>query len=251
MSLENKVALITGASGGIGRAAALEFTKRGARVALSDVLEAEGYETVELVRQAGGEAFFMVADMREESQIKAMVEATISQYGRLDFGINNAARVINPGPLHEMTSETWDTVININLRGVFLCMKYEIPEILKVGGGAIVNVSSLTGTIGFPNMAHYVASKHGVTGLTKAAALDYSRLGIRINSVHPGVIATPMAVGFFGSMEAVYENSVGMHPIGRAGEPEEVARMIAVLCTEDASFVTGAQIAVDGGYTTA
>jgi NAD(P)-dependent dehydrogenase (short-subunit alcohol dehydrogenase family) len=243
---QNKVAIVTGGSFGIGKATAIAFAKEGAKVVVADIIEDDA--TVAAIQSAGGEAMFIPCDVSSEDSVKAMVEKTIGQYGRLDFAFNNAGVEGYSAPTHECTSENWSKTIDINLKGVWLCMKYEIPEMLKQGKGAIVNNASIAGLVGFLNITAYVASKHGVIGLTKNAALEYAKKGIRVNAVCPGVIRTPMIDRFTGKNKEVEKQFENMEPVGRLGEPEEVAAAVTWLCSDAASFVTGHSMAVDGGW---
>ncbi len=243
---QNKVAIITGGSFGIGKATAIAFAKEGAKVVVADIIE-DG-ATLAVIQSAGGEAMFISCDVSSEDSVKAMVEKTIDQYGRLDFAFNNAGVEGYSAPTHECASDNWSKTININLKGVWLCMKYEIPHLLKQGKGAIVNNASIAGLVGFPNIPAYVASKHGVIGLTKNAALEYAKLGIRVNAVCPGVIRTPMVDRFTGKNKEVEKQFENMEPVGRMGEPEEVAAAVTWLCSDASSFVTGHSLTVDGGW---
>ena len=247
-AFEGKVALITGGSSGIGRATALAFAAEGARVALGARREAEGRETVRLVEQQGGEALFVPADVSVPEQVKALVESAVSRWGRLDCAVNNAGVEGTPFvPITDYGIDTWDWVIDINLKGVFLSMKYEVPHLLKQKGSAIVNVSSVAGLIGGPGGSVYYASKHGVIGLTKAVAMEYAAVGLRVNAICPAVIKTAMAERFFKGRENVVDS---LHPMGHAGTPEEAASAILFLCSPQASFITGQALPVDGGVTT-
>ena len=248
-SFQNKVALITGGSSGIGRATALVFAREGAKVIVASRREDESQETVLLVRKAGSEGLFVKTDVSKEADVKTMVEKTIKAYGRLDFAFNNAGIEQLPTPLAEQTEETFHQITNINVKGVWLSMKYEIPQMLKNGGGAIVNMSSVAGLIGFPGVPLYVASKHAVLGLTKSAALEYAKSGIRINAVCPGAIETEMYERLVKENEQVRHQVMAMHPIGRSGRPEEVANAVVWLCSDAASFITGQSLALDGGFT--
>lgn len=247
-TLEGKVALVTGGGSGIGRATALAFAREGAKVVVSDVVPEGGKETVRLIEAAGGMAFFMEADVSSAADAQAMVRTAEEQYGRLDYAFNNAGIEGAQAPTAEVTEDNWDRVISINLKGTWLCMKYEIPVMLKQGGGAIVNTASVAGLVGFPNIAPYTASKGGVVQLTKAAALDYAKQGIRINAVCPGVIRTPMVERFLGGSAEAEAQFTAMEPVGRMGTPEEIAEAVVWLCSDAASFVTGHAMAVDGGF---
>ncbi|WP_276504695.1 SDR family oxidoreductase [Terrimonas pollutisoli] len=243
---ENKVAIVTGASFGIGKATAIAFAKEGAKVVIADIIEDN--TTVSAIQSAGGEAMFIACDVSSEDSVKAMVEKTIAKYGRLDYAFNNAGVEGHAAPTHECTTDNWTKTIDINLKGVWLCMKHEIPHMLKQGKGAIVNNASIAGLVGFPNIPAYVASKHGVIGLTKNAVLEYAKMGIRVNVVCPGVIRTPMIDRFTGKNKEVEKQFETMEPVGRLGEPEEVAAAVIWLCSDASSFVTGHSLTVDGGW---
>ena len=247
--LQDKVALVTGGGSGIGRAAALTFAREGARVAIGDIQAEGGEETARLVRESGGQAVFVQADVTQPEQVAAMVRKTVETYGRLDCAFNNAGVEATQGlvPLLEGTEEEWDRLISINLKGVWLCLKHELPQMLKQGGGAIVNTASVAGLVGCQLSAAYVASKHGVVGLTKAASLDYCAAGIRVNAVCPGVTRTPMVDALIGGSAKVEAQIVAAHPIGRLALPQEIAEAAVWLCSDEASFVTGHAMAVDGG----
>ena len=244
---EEKVALVTGGSSGIGRATAVAFANEGARVVIDDINVEGGEETLRMIKNAGGEAIFFKADISKVAEVEALVQKTIETYGRLDCAFNNAGVGEPLKRVAKTTEDNWDRVMATNLKGVYLCMKYEIPHMLKQKKGAIVNTSSLAGRRGLSGQAAYVASKHGVMGLTKSAALEYATSGIRINAVCPGVTSTPLITHQLKDrpyMEKVY---VDMEPVGRLGKPEEIAAAVLWLCSDEASFVVGSLFAVDGG----
>jgi NAD(P)-dependent dehydrogenase (short-subunit alcohol dehydrogenase family) len=246
--LDGKVALVTGAAKGIGRASALAFAAEGARVVVADVDEDGGPETVSLVQAAGGEATFVRADVSDAGDVQAMVACAVDAFGGLDCAHNNAGVAGGGRPVAEFRDDEWHRAIGIMLTGVYLCMKHEIPSMLERGGGAIVNTASGAGLVGFPGQAAYVAAKHGVLGLTKVAALDYGARGIRVNAVCPGTVRTPMVDTAVRAMPELEEELVRLHPAGRIGEAADVANAAVWLCTDKAAFVLGHALAVDGGY---
>lgn len=248
-TMQNRVAIVTGGGSGIGRATALAMVREDARVVISDVSEAEGESVVKEIKQSGGEALFVKTDVSQSTDVQSLVNKTIEAYGRLDYAVNNAGIGGTLALTADYTELDWNRVIGVNLTGVWLCMKYEIPRILDQGGGAIVNVSSILGWVGFANACAYTSSKHGIIGLTKVAAMEYATNGIRVNAVCPAFIATPMLerAGLTAGSE-MYNAVVALHPIKRLGTPEEVAEMIVWLCSDAASFVTGSAMLIDGGY---
>ena len=246
--LDGKVGLVTGATSGIGRETAVLFAKAGAKVVVSGRRELEGKETVELIRAAGGDGLFVKADVSKASEVEALVQKAVEKFGRLDVAFNNAGIEGVWVPIVRQSEADWDRTIAINLKGVWLCLKYEIRQMLKqAGGGAIVNMASVTGLVGGGGAAAYSASKHGVIGLTKSAALETARSGIRINAVCPGVIETPMEQRLFGA-PAAHKSVIALHPIGRFGRPAEIAEAVVWMCSERASFMTGQSLVLDGGF---
>ena len=245
--LQGKVALVTGGGSGIGRASALTFAREGAKVVISDIVVAGGEETVRMVKAAGGEATFVKADVSKAAEVETLMKKVLETYGRLDCAFNNAGIEGELQQTTECSEQNWDRTLAVNLKGVWLCMKYEIPAMLKQGSGAIVNTSSVAGLVGFQGLPAYVASKHGVAGLTKTAALEYAKSGIRVNAVCPGVINTPMVERLFSGQPHWGEAVQAMEPVARMGKPEEIAEAVVWLCSDAASFVTGLAMAVDGG----
>jgi len=247
---EGKVALVTGGGSGIGRATALAFAREGAQVVIGNRNVERGEETVAMIRGAGGTASFQRTDVVVASEVEALIDRAVETCGRLDVAFNNAGIEGDVKPtLIDHTETNFDIVMDINVKGVWLSMKYEIPQMLKTGGGAIVNCSSVAGVIGFPGIGIYSASKHAVIGLTKAAALEFSAQGIRVNSVNPAVIDTEMVDRLADGMNVKKDDLTTFHPIGRLGRVEEVAEAVLWLCSDKASFVTGHSMMIDGGFT--
>ena len=249
-NLDGKTALVTGAGSGIGRAASLAYATSGARVVVTDVNIEGGEETVQMIKESGGEAILVHADVSRPTDTEAMVNQAVKAFGSLDYAFNNAG--IGGGRDRHLTAdyleEDWDRVMAINLKGVWLCMKAEIPQMLKQGKGAIVNTASIAGLVGLSGTVAYVAAKHGVAGLTKAAAMEYAKSGIRVNAVCPGYIETPLIEGVFEQVEGYKETLESRHPLGRLGQPDEIASAVLWLSSDAASFVTGHNMTVDGGY---
>ncbi len=246
---QDRVALITGGTAGIGRATALAFAREGAKVVITGRREKEGGEVVDEIVQLDGEALFIKTDVAKEADVKAMVEKTVATFGRLDFAFNNAGVEQPITPLTEQTEELYDEVMNINVKGVWLSMKHEIPAMLKTGGGVIINTSSISGVLGVTGgIELYVASKHAVIGLTRSAALEFARQNIRVNAVAPAAIQTRMFDAFTTDPK-VRQFMENAHPVGRIGQPDEVAGAVIYLCSDRAAFITGQTLAIDGGFT--
>jgi NAD(P)-dependent dehydrogenase (short-subunit alcohol dehydrogenase family) len=246
---EGKVAIVTGAANGIGRASARGFAREGAKVLCADVDDTGGNATVEAIRGDGGEAEYLRTDVSVADGVERMVATAVQRWGRLDYAHNNAGIVGAGSTIADMPVDVWQRGIGVMLTGVFLGLKFEIPAILASGGGAIVNTSSGAGLIGFPGMADYVASKHGVIGLTKTAALECAQTGVRINAVCPGTARTKMVEDWIGGDDAAEQQVRDLHPVGRIASPEEIAAAVLWLCSDEASFVVGHAMVVDGGYT--
>lgn len=245
--LDNKVALITGAASGIGRECAIALAREGAKIVVSDVAENGGNETVQMVKDAGSDAIFVKTDVANPEEVEALVQKAVDQFGGLHIAVNNAGISGEPSMTADYSIEGWQKVIDINLSGVFYGVKYQIPAMLNSGGGSIINMASILGAVGFATAPAYVAAKHGIVGLTQTAALEYSAQGVRINAVGPGFIRTPL-ISDLEEDEASNDMLVSLHPLGRLGEPEEVAALVLWLASDQASFVTGAYYPVDGGY---
>ena len=244
---EGKVAIVTGGASGIGHACAITLAQGGAKVVVSDLNEELGRRVTSQLIADGSEALFTLTDVGKPEAVEAMVDAAVRAFGRLDIAINNAGIGGESAPTGQYSVDGWRKVIEINLSSVFYCMRYEIPRMVENGGGAIVNMASILGSVGFANSSAYVAAKHGVVGLTKAAALEYAKQGVRVNSVGPGFINTPLLSGALDSSAQAHISS--LHAVGRMGEAQEVANLVAFLCSDQASFLTGGYYLVDGGYT--
>ena len=248
-SFAGKVAVVTGAASGIGRAAALAFAREGANVVVADVSEQGNQETARMIEALGARALAVRCDVTRPEDVKAALDKGVEAFGRLDFAFNNAGVEQPVTPAADLAEEEWDRIVDINLRGVFLCMKYEIPFMLKQGGGAIVNTSSGAGVKGIAGQAAYCAAKFGMIGLTRAAALDYAKSNIRVNAVCPGFVDTPMMQRFTGGTPQGRQMVASIEPVGRPAAPEEIAAAVVWLCSDAASFVIGHALVIDGGQT--
>jgi NAD(P)-dependent dehydrogenase (short-subunit alcohol dehydrogenase family) len=248
-SFAGKVAFVTGAANGIGRAVALAFAHEGASVVVADVSEQGNQETARMIEEAGGRALAVKCDVSRAEDVKAALDHAVETFGRLDFAFNNAGVEQPLTAAADLTEQEWDRTVDINLRGVFLCMRHEIPLMLKQGGGAIVNTSSGAGVKGFAGQAAYCAAKHGIVGLSRAAALDYATANGRVNAVCPGIIETPMMDRFSGGTPEGRERVIAQEPVGRMGKPEEIAAAVVWLCSDAAAFVVGHAMVIDGGQT--
>jgi NAD(P)-dependent dehydrogenase (short-subunit alcohol dehydrogenase family) len=248
-AFQGKVILITGAAGGIGRAAALAFGRAGASVVVADVSVEGGHATAAMIVEAGGKALFVQANVSRAAEVEALIDKTVAYYGRLDCAFNNAGIEEEHLALADTDEALYDRIMGVNVKGAWLCMKYEIRQMLKQGGGVIVNTASVAGLVGAPTQAIYAASKHAVVGMTKTAAAEYGRMGIRINSICPGVIKTSMLTRALAREPKREKGLRNAHPMGRFGEVADVANAAMWLCSDQSSFVTGHQLTVDGGLT--
>lgn len=245
---DGKVTLVTGSAAGIGRATALAMAREGAAVVVSDIATDGGKETVGMIEEAGGKGLFVKADVADAKEVEALVQAAVNRFGALDYAVNNAGIESDYSPIAECPEDRWDRVIGIDLKGVWLCMKYEIRQMLKQQRGCIVNMASICGQSGSPGSSPYVAAKHGVVGITKVAALEYSSANIRVNAICPGFIATRMMENLSSQNVELAKAVLGLIPMGRMGRPEEIAEGVVFLCSDAASYVTGNSLTADGGF---
>jgi NAD(P)-dependent dehydrogenase (short-subunit alcohol dehydrogenase family) len=248
LGLKNKVALVTGGNSGIGRAIALGFANEGAKVVIAGRSDAKGTATVEAIKRAGGDCLYVRTDVSKSQDVSVLLQKTLERYGRLDCAVNNAGIEETQKPFLEWTEEEWGRTLDVNLKGVWLCMKAEIPPMLQQGKGAIVNISSVAGLVGFPSLGPYVASKHGVLGLTKSASVEFAQLGVRVNSVCPGTIVTEMQKIAFANRPDLAQKVMSLTPMGRGGKVEECVGAVLYLCSEQSTFTSGITMSVDGGW---
>lgn len=247
--MEGKAGIVTASGSGIGRASALAFAAEGAKVVVSDVAEDAGKQTVRLIREAGGEAMFVKCDVGEEKEVKILIDTAVEAYGKLDWAHNNAGIGAPTVPITDTKTEDWERTMQINLGGMYFCLKYEIPAMLKSGGGAIVNTASTSGLLGTPGLSVYTSSKWGVNGLTKTAALEFGKQGIRVNSICPGMTLTPSVEAWSKEVPEQAESVKNAIPLGRLGRPEDQANAAVWLCSDKAAYITGINLPVDGGQT--
>ncbi|MCE5207460.1 MAG: SDR family oxidoreductase [Chloroflexi bacterium] len=249
-TFKGKVVVVTGGGSGIGQTTALTFAKKGASVVVVDISEKNGLDTVQQIKNINGEAFFVLADVSIPEDVERAVVKTVEKYARLDYACNCAGRGGVQNTVADYDIDIWNKVIAVDLTGTFLCMKYELKQMVKQGdGGAIVNIASVKGLVGDAKSSPYTSAKHGVIGLTKEAAIEYGKTGIRINAVCPGWIGTPLVMNYVGTEESpIYQKAASLHPMGRLGKPSEVANTVVWLCSDEASFITGSAVVVDGGY---
>lgn len=247
--MRKKVAVVTGGTSGIGRSAVLAFAKEGSCVVFAGRREKEGEKTLGLLKQQGGSGLFVACDLTKKGEVESLIQKTLEEYGRLDYAFNNAGTEEGMGAIWRLNEEDWDQCVDINLKAVWLSMKYEIPAILKSGGGAIINNASISGLVGVAGGTIYSACKFGVIGMTKAAAVEYAKARIRVNAVAPGAVNTEMMGRLYPNKESLEQFVTQTHPLGRLAQPEEIAEAVVWLCSDHAGFITGQVLAIDGGYT--